>query len=134
MPAEQQAEPQLLDLAYDTRPAAVATNECYFAAPDDYEAHDALLCIAGGRYVVEDDRRRADARALFQERRRDGDGVRRSARGAGQHRRDRQALRLPAEGPQADPAELRRPTDGRQRRGPAAGRSRRAEARRPRRA
>ncbi|HUJ37823.1 MAG TPA: DNA polymerase III subunit alpha, partial [Hyphomicrobium sp.] len=36
----------------------VATNEAYFATPDDYEAHDALLCIAEGRYVVEDNRRR----------------------------------------------------------------------------
>ena len=37
----------------------VATNECYFAVRADYEAHDALLCIADGRYVVEDNRRRA---------------------------------------------------------------------------
>ena len=47
----------------------VATNEVYFATPDDYEAHDALLCIAEGSYVVEDNRRRADARALLQDRR-----------------------------------------------------------------
>ena len=37
----------------------VATNECYFATRADHEAHDALLCIADGRYVVEDNRRRA---------------------------------------------------------------------------
>ena len=36
----------------------VATNEAYFASPDDYEAHDALICIAEGKYIVEDDRRR----------------------------------------------------------------------------
>ena len=29
-----------------------------FDTPDMHEAHDALLCIADGRYVVEDDRRR----------------------------------------------------------------------------
>ena len=34
----------------------VATNEPYFAAADDYEAHDALLCIAGGRLIAETER------------------------------------------------------------------------------
>ena len=43
----------------------VATNEAYFASPDDYEAHDALLCIAEGRYVVEDDRRRVTREHYF---------------------------------------------------------------------
>ena len=43
----------------------VATNEVYFASPDDYEAHDALLCIAGGNYVVEDDRRRLSREHFF---------------------------------------------------------------------
>jgi len=56
---EAEVEPQLLELAYARRLPIVATNECYFAARADYEAHDALLCIADGRYVVEDDRRRA---------------------------------------------------------------------------
>ena len=58
---EVRVEPQLLDLAYARKVPVVATNECYFAARSDYDAHDALLCIAGGRYVVEDDRRRASA-------------------------------------------------------------------------
>ncbi len=56
--SEQEIEPQLLDLAYTLDVPIVATNEVYFATPDDYEAHDALLCIAEGRYVSEDDRRR----------------------------------------------------------------------------
>jgi DNA polymerase-3 subunit alpha len=55
---ERAVEPQLLDLAYKHAVPLVATNECYFAAPDDYEAHDALLCIAAGAYVTDDDRRR----------------------------------------------------------------------------
>ena len=42
-------EPQLLRWAYDNGVPLVATNKCYFAKPDDFEAHDALLCIAGGR-------------------------------------------------------------------------------------
>ena len=85
----------------------VATNDVYFAAPDDYEAHDALLCIAEGTYVTEDKRRRLLAAAFLQDRRADGGAVRRPAGGARQHRRDRQALRLPSHRPQADPAALR---------------------------
>jgi DNA polymerase-3 subunit alpha len=59
LPDERRVEPQLIELAYRRRLPLVATNECYFASPSDYEAHDALLCIAEGRYVVEDGRRRA---------------------------------------------------------------------------
>lgn len=56
---EAAVEPELLDLAYARHLPIVATNECYFASPADFEAHDVLLCIADGRYVVEDNRRRA---------------------------------------------------------------------------
>jgi DNA polymerase-3 subunit alpha len=62
---EIETEPALLDLAYARALPIVATNEVYFAAPDDYEAHDALLCIAEGRYVVEDDRRRLSREHYF---------------------------------------------------------------------
>jgi DNA polymerase III subunit alpha len=55
---EIEVEPVLLDLAYARALPIVATNEVYFASPDDYEAHDALLCIAGGTYVTQDNRRR----------------------------------------------------------------------------
>ncbi|MFY0610465.1 MAG: DNA polymerase III subunit alpha [Hyphomicrobiaceae bacterium] len=58
MPAERDAEPGLIKLAYDNAIPLVATNDCHFATPDEYEAHDALMCIAGGNYVVEDDRKR----------------------------------------------------------------------------
>ncbi len=63
--SEQEVEPHLLELAYAHDIPIVATNEAYFAAPDDYEAHDALLCIAEGRYVVEDDRRRVTPEHAF---------------------------------------------------------------------
>ncbi len=59
------AEPHLLDLAYRLDVPLVATNECYFAKPDDYEAHDVLLCIAEGRYISEDDRRRVTREHYF---------------------------------------------------------------------
>lgn len=57
-PQEETIEGQLIDLAYAKNIPLVATNDCYFPAPDFYEAHDALLCIADGRYVTEDDRRK----------------------------------------------------------------------------
>ncbi len=63
--SEHDVEPQLLQLAYALKLPIVATNEAYFASPDDYEAHDALLCIAEGRYVVEDDRRRVTREHYF---------------------------------------------------------------------
>ncbi len=62
---EMETERALLDLAYARALPIVATNEVYFAAPDDYEAHDALLCIADGAYVVEDDRRRLSREHFF---------------------------------------------------------------------
>jgi DNA polymerase III subunit alpha len=58
LPHEAQVEPQLLELAYELGIPLVATNEVYFADASDYEAHDALICIAGGNFVVEDNRRR----------------------------------------------------------------------------
>ena len=54
---ERQVEPGLLTLAYDRDIPLVATNDAYFATADLHEAHDALLCIAGGTYVAERDRR-----------------------------------------------------------------------------
>src|SRR5229473_631497 len=53
---ERRAEAGLIDLAYAKGLPLVATNEPYFATTDDYEAHDALLCIAGGRLIAETDR------------------------------------------------------------------------------
>src|ERR1700704_1496369 len=53
---ERRAEAGLIDLAYTKGFPVVATNEPYFATTDDYEAHDALLCIAGGRLIAETDR------------------------------------------------------------------------------
>ena len=53
---ERRVESGLIDLAYAKGLPLVATNEPYFASNDDYEAHDALLCIAGGRLIAETDR------------------------------------------------------------------------------
>ncbi|WP_398473531.1 DNA polymerase III subunit alpha, partial [Tardiphaga sp.] len=53
---ERRAEAGLIDLAYSRGIPLVAANEPYFATAEDYEAHDALLCIAGGRIIAETDR------------------------------------------------------------------------------
>src|SRR6202795_2048820 len=53
---ERRGEAGLIDLAYAKGFPLVATNEPYFATTDDYEAHDALLCIAGVRLVAETER------------------------------------------------------------------------------
>jgi DNA polymerase-3 subunit alpha len=56
--SERSLEPRVLDLAYRFSVPIVATNEPYFAAPGDFAAHDALLAIADGRVVADEDRRR----------------------------------------------------------------------------
>jgi len=56
-PEERSTEPQLVDIAYAKGVPLVATNEPHFARADDYEAHDALVCIAEGRLLSEADRR-----------------------------------------------------------------------------
>src|SRR5436309_2068560 len=56
MDRERRIEGGLIDLAYSKGLPLVATNEPYFAGNDDYEAHDALLCIASGRLIAETDR------------------------------------------------------------------------------
>ena len=74
-PAERVTEPALIELAFARGLPLVATNEPFFASREDYEAHDALLCIAEGKLVADTDRRqltpehrfktRAEMTALF---------------------------------------------------------------------
>ncbi len=49
-------EPMFLDIAYNNDIPLVATNEVFFKDRDFYEASDALICIAGKRLVIEEDR------------------------------------------------------------------------------
>jgi len=65
LPQERAVEPLLLDLAYAASLPVVATNEAYFASADDFEAHDALICIAEGSYVTVDQRRRLSPEHSF---------------------------------------------------------------------
>ena len=57
LPAERETEPVFLDWAYDAGVPVVATNDVYFPKREMHEAHDALICIADGRYISETDRR-----------------------------------------------------------------------------
>ena len=64
-PDEDAVEEGLIDLAYAHDVPLVATNDCYFRDREAYEAHDALLCIAEGRYISEADRRKVTPEHYF---------------------------------------------------------------------
>jgi DNA polymerase III subunit alpha len=66
--AERTIEPSLIALAYTRGIPLVAANEPLFARREDYEAHDALICIAEGRLVVETDRRQLTPEHRFKSR------------------------------------------------------------------
>ena len=69
------AEPGLVAWAYANDVPLVATNDVYFPEADLYSAHEALLCIADGAFIGQEERRRVtpehwfkpatDMRALF---------------------------------------------------------------------
>ncbi len=65
MEEERVAEPGLLDLAYALELPLVATNEPYFAEADDFAAHDALICIAEGEVVANENRRQLTPEHCF---------------------------------------------------------------------
>jgi DNA polymerase-3 subunit alpha len=55
---EIRSEPDLLQLAYEHALPVVATHDARFMKPEDATAHDALMCIANGEYLGQEDRRR----------------------------------------------------------------------------
>jgi len=56
--AEARSERGHIELAYEMGLPLVATNDVYFPKADMYEAHDALICIAEGAYVDQQEPRR----------------------------------------------------------------------------
>ncbi len=66
--SDRPAESLLVELAYAKGIPLVATNEPYFATAQDYEAHDALICIAEGRFLAEGDRRQLTVDHRFKSR------------------------------------------------------------------
>ncbi|MGH6818685.1 MAG: DNA polymerase III subunit alpha, partial [Methylovirgula sp.] len=65
---EREVEPELVDLAFRHGVPLVATNEAYFAEAEDYEAHDALLCIADGTVIGDSARRQVSPEHRFKTR------------------------------------------------------------------
>jgi DNA polymerase-3 subunit alpha len=63
--SEAAAEPQLVMYAYEAQVPLVATNDVYFKAASMHAAHDALLCIADGAFIGQDERRRVTAEHYF---------------------------------------------------------------------
>ncbi|MGE3245153.1 MAG: DNA polymerase III subunit alpha [Beijerinckiaceae bacterium] len=66
--AQAERERHLIDYAYRKGVPLVAANEPYFAARSDYDAHDALLCIADGTLVGEENRRKVTPEHRFKTR------------------------------------------------------------------
>ena len=56
--AERLSERGFVEMAYDMGLPLVATNDVYFPKTEMYEAHDALICIAEGAYVDQQEPRR----------------------------------------------------------------------------
>ena len=56
--SEDQVEDAMIDMAFEFGQPLVATNDCFFLDEGMYEAHDALICVAEGAYVSQDERRR----------------------------------------------------------------------------
>ena len=55
---EKLVEPMLIACAHENHLPVIATNDAYFISKDQYDAHDAFLCIADGAYVSDDTRRK----------------------------------------------------------------------------
>ncbi|WP_297692636.1 DNA polymerase III subunit alpha [Phenylobacterium sp.] len=62
---EAAAEPELVRFAYEADVPLVATNDVYFKSAAMHPAHDALLCIADGAFIGQDERRRVTAEHWF---------------------------------------------------------------------
>ncbi|NVN05944.1 DNA polymerase III subunit alpha [Asaia spathodeae] len=65
LPEEKAVEPGMIAAADRLGLPLVATNECFFAKPAMHEAHDALLCIAQGRTMAEQERWRVTPEHWF---------------------------------------------------------------------
>ena len=64
-PEEDAGEPGLVAWAYEHDAPLVATNDAYFAKAAQHAAHDALLCVADGAFLGQEDRRKVTAEHWF---------------------------------------------------------------------
>ncbi|ODT71705.1 MAG: DNA polymerase III subunit alpha [Pelagibacterium sp. SCN 63-23] len=67
-PMEAGVEPRLVDYAYRKGIPLVATNEPFFKTEKEFEAHDALLAIAGGSVLAQTERRKLGDQYFFKTR------------------------------------------------------------------
>ncbi len=67
-PSQNIVEPVLVEYAYQHDIPLVATNETFFPAQSDYEAHDALLAIAAGSVMAQTQRRKLTDQHYFKSR------------------------------------------------------------------
>ncbi|WDR05908.1 DNA polymerase III subunit alpha [Devosia rhodophyticola] len=67
-PIEAGVEPRLIDFAYRQGLPLVATNEPFFRSVAEFEAHDALLAIAGGTVLAQTERRKLNDQYYFKTR------------------------------------------------------------------
>jgi DNA polymerase III subunit alpha len=68
MDSERKTEPVFVDMAYELSLPLVATNDCQFPTSEDFEAHDALQCIAQGTVVDDANRPRLTLDHYFKSR------------------------------------------------------------------
>ena len=66
--SEASVEPRLIDYAYRKGVPLVATNEPFFKSVKEFEAHDALLAIAGGTVLAQTERRKLNDQYFFKTR------------------------------------------------------------------
>lgn len=62
---EEKVESQLIDIAYKYALPLIATNNCFYADRDMFEAHDALICIAEGKYISDENRKKYNEEFYF---------------------------------------------------------------------
>ena len=62
---EEQAEKKFIEWGLKHNIPFVATNNTHFLAPKMHQAHEVLLCIADGRYIYDEERRRSTSHYCF---------------------------------------------------------------------
>ena len=62
---EEKVEPELIEIAYQYNLPLIATNNCFYSTQDMSEAHDALICIAEGKYLVDENRKKYNDQFYF---------------------------------------------------------------------
>jgi DNA polymerase III subunit alpha len=65
IPEQRTVLPQLVELARDLDLRTVVTNDSHYTRPDDWEIHDALLCIQTGAQIEDQNRMRFNGKGFY---------------------------------------------------------------------